>query len=533
MNLIPDIPGTAPNYWCTWNLQEALSNQSQGTINIRNVLSEDFLIGQNGWAKSIFPQIKGDLILLLDDGWDIPLIPGQDSLVAKAYMKQNLSSFMLDTDKWPSLTGDPADRLSQLNKLVQKEGWKGIGVWVAAQEAAKFKDERKKTDIFRNSYWKERLDWSKKAKLLYWKVDWGMKCNFNFFRKRLSKLGRKIAPDLPIEHAFVTGPFNQFDKSGRVSKIYVHQAKTMLKFSDIFRLYDVCFDIGTSTMLDRLAVAFQYASKHPTGQQLLHTEDELYLAAASGCCMGIMRHPLRGKNVKMHEVVRAIKWQRIAPPFAASMYPVLVSDDILFDSHFFAPGSFWHQKVINTTIRQGAPAILARGLPLPRIEQINLSKNENPSIREAKSGILSITEAEGGIILSPDECPFIVASRNPTGAISIAALGRTNPERGYYTPKVSVSVQVPSLKGLFGIFGEFEQLILQIDEQLILQSKVTEPVSRIWAQDLGGNSAEDITSRVEVEKNQIIIPGTLIHTIGISTNPNGDPSDPGIVLKIE
>jgi hypothetical protein len=233
--------------------------------------------------------------------------------------------------------------------------------------------------------------------------------------------------------------------------------------------------------------------------QLLHAEDELYLAAASGCCMGIMRHPLRGKNVKMFEAVRAIKWQRIAPPFEASKYPVIHSEEILYDSHYFAPGSFWDKRVINKTIRQGAPAITARGLSLPKVE------NEN--------------------IIELDEHPYLFASLNPNGAISIASLGRTNPERGYYTPKVTISLEVPSFKRFFGIFGEFESLILH--------SNKSELITRIWAQDLGKDSAEDITSRVKIEKNRIVILGELIHSLGTSANPPDDPSEPGIVLKIE
>ena len=47
---------------------------------------------------------------------------------------------MLDASKWPSFTGEPAQRLAELNTAIQAEGWKGIGLWVAAQEAARYKD---------------------------------------------------------------------------------------------------------------------------------------------------------------------------------------------------------------------------------------------------------------------------------------------------------------------------------------------------------------------------------------------------------
>jgi hypothetical protein len=135
MNLIPEASGLAPNYWCTWNLQEYVANESHGKANIRNILSEDFLLGDDGWAKKMFPLVRGDLYLLLDDGWDIPKIPDGGPEVQKLHMRDYLSSFMLDPSKWSRFQGDPAERLRVLNDAVKKEGWKGIGLWVAAQEA--------------------------------------------------------------------------------------------------------------------------------------------------------------------------------------------------------------------------------------------------------------------------------------------------------------------------------------------------------------------------------------------------------------
>ncbi len=132
MNFIPATAGSAPNYWCTWKLQEALSGQSNGTENIRNILSENFLLGKSGWAKKMFPQIRGDLYLLLDDGWDIPRILIRVQNPIKNISHENLSSFMLDASKWPSFTGKPAQQLAELNTAIQAEGWKGIGLWVAA-----------------------------------------------------------------------------------------------------------------------------------------------------------------------------------------------------------------------------------------------------------------------------------------------------------------------------------------------------------------------------------------------------------------
>ena len=52
--------------------------------------------------------------------------------------------------------------------------------------------------------------------------------------------------------------------------------------------------------------------------------------------------------------------------------------------------------MINKTIRQGAPASLTRGLPLPAVSSV---------------------EAQ-----SDDQIPFVIASQNPNGALSITTM---------------------------------------------------------------------------------------------------------------
>jgi hypothetical protein len=481
MNLIPEASGPAPNYWCTWNLQEYVANESHGKANIRNILSEDFLLGDDGWAKKMFPLVRGDLYLLLDDGWDIPKIPDGGPDVQKLYMRDYLSSFMLDPSKWSRFQGDPAERLRALNDAVKKEGWKGIGLWVAAQEARRFK--------------------GKAANVKYWKVDWGMKCIFGIFRKHLTRLGHQIDPDLLVEHAPVWGAFNDKDRSGRVPPGFLKRSRAFLEFSDVYRLYDVCFDLGTASMLDRLAgVLLQLAKNRKPGKsrQILHVEDEIYIAATMGCTMGIMRHPLRGIHTKMQECVRAVRWHRIAPPFGLDKTPVAISEKILFDTWHFAPGSFWDRSVIDKTIRQGAPAMVTRGLPLPILQ-------------DAAS-------------VSDDEIPFVLGSLNPNGAVSIASIGRTHAGRGYHAPLAKIHVKIPAWRDPIGIFGEFGQLVLEFP--------FGPRESQIWMQDLGNDEAENITSQVVQDQDQLVIPGEIIHRIGTRSNPENDPSGPGVILMI-
>ncbi len=240
---------------------------------------------------------------------------------------------------------------------------------------------------------------------------------------------------------------------------------------------------------------------HPqktTHQQLLHVEDEVYLAAAAGCTMGIIRHPLRPAPVKMEEIIRAVRWHRLAPPFGAQLQPVKCDSKILFDSWFFPPGSFWDHSVINKTIRQGAPASLTRGLPLPAVSSV---------------------EAQ-----SDDQIPFVIASQNPNGALSITTMGRTNPEQKYYLLKQMFPYRFP--------VGMHRSEFLENINELFLKCESFDESAQIWAQDLASDEAEDISSAVSWNSGKLQISGDLIHRIGTSTNPDDDPSEPGMILKI-
>ena len=81
-NLIPETPCAAPNYWCTWAVQnymyghhlvelspEILEGDS-GSRLAHNAMNEQVLLGNGGWAHTFFPRIRKDLYLMLDDGWE-------------------------------------------------------------------------------------------------------------------------------------------------------------------------------------------------------------------------------------------------------------------------------------------------------------------------------------------------------------------------------------------------------------------------------------------------------------------------------
>ena len=61
---------------------------------------------------------------------------------------------------------------------------------------------------------------------------------------------------------------------------------------------------------------------------------------------------------------------------------------------------------------------------------------------------------------------------------------------------------------------------------------ITAQTVRIWAQDLAGTEAVDISDRVKVDGSSVVVPGEVIADVGLSAASEGDISDPGLVLVI-
>lgn len=516
-NLIPQTPGKTPNYWCTWATQNFTGTNpdqprdavtfagDQGARRGRDNLDEDVLFGLDGWA-TLFPEIRGDLYLVLDDGWDVPYgcAPAQDVSV--------FGSLIPDAVRFPSCTGTPPQRLKTLNQLARDAGWKGVGLWIAPQIQgdrwnAPLPDAQKVRD-----YWRERLEWCRDAEIEYWKVDWGVRGRDLDFRRMLTELGRKIAPGLLIEHSQGCQPLNglQFSESGETSgssrfsegldENYAMRLSTMLDFSDASRIYDSITPMGTSTSLDR--TAFFLKERRPnTRPGHVNVEDEAYLGATLGCTIGVMRsscwqsllYDQIAKRVhRQTEIIRAIRWQRLAPAFGLNQgVSTQASRNILYDTWQFAPNSTWWNKVYEKTIRQGAPAVIARGLPLPRVEG-----------------------------LGNGDVPFVTASLNPNGALSIGALPRLTVEKGVHTPPADVDVDIDCCNRPVGLFGHFHTVSLKLDRSA--------DQVEVRAQDLATDQSRDITAQIELGENRLRISGDTLERI--CQNPEGDISAPGILL---
>jgi hypothetical protein len=487
-SLIPTQPGKAPNYWCTWAAQNymyghhlpaldpSLLEGDSGSALARDAIGEHQLFGTDGWAKSFYPQVRSDVYLLLDDGWETG----------------GTATFELDPKKFPSFSGTPVERLAALNRKARQEQWRGIALWCRNPPGGEA-DRRLE-------------DWSAKADIGYWKIDIG---DPSF---RLTALRDQIRLPLTLEHVHGELPVNgDWRKDGRFgSQPWGSRRLDILAHTDVYRTYDVTSILSLPTTLDRVAEMLKGAEGHPEISSLLNVEDEVYVAAVLGCTMGILRHPLEGLRPgpdtdlffngprrakrRMDEVVRALRWQRLAQPFSPGSETVKVSEEVLTDSWRFERGQTWQNDLIGPTVRQGAPACITRNLDLPHVQ-------------------------------SAGEKPFVFAARFPNGAVAIGAQQRSAPSRAWYMPEAHITLQVGNAPGPFGIFGDISSLTLVFDRPIGKQ--------RVQVQDLAGDRVEDITTQISRDERRLQLSQSLIRKVGLSAATPGDLSSPGLVLALE
>ena len=172
----------------------------------------------------------------------------------------------------------------------------------------------------------------------------------------------------------------------------------------------------------------------------------------------------------------------------------ILDERILFDCWTFRPGDSWPWWVVGKEITQGAPARIARGMPLPTVS-------------------------------ADEEAPFVVASRHPNGAVAVASLARTRTDRGMFLPPADVTIQAGDGSSPVGIFGKYRSLTLQLE--------VPVGSRRLWVQDLAGDQAFDITDRISPIKRQITLSGEWIEQLGTTAANPGDLSHPGLLLILK
>lgn len=502
MNLIPTAPGATPNYWCTWSTQNF--GREDGQPDYRNYLGgigSQFARAEMNeknlrrWLRQ-FPKIQKDLYLMLDDGWDVPYGVHPDT------QRDRFGTLELDTQRFPSFTGTPAQRLEKLNRFVREQGWRGLGLWVPAQAAGDVEP-----GPAMEAYWTERLLWCREAGVEYWKVDWGTYSHDAAYRLFLTELAAKVYPQLIVEHAYCMVAHNgprlpigeqDGDRFAQMEEI-AGKSREIHGFSQVFRTYDVFNQIGAATTLDRTA----FLLDGPGG--LLTCEDHVRIAASLGCAAGIMRSPywndIPGLDYdstllrrRLDEITAGVLWQRLAPAFAGG--EVLCSEEVLTDRWLFKTGECWVDEVFGQELHQSAPAVVARRMPLPQVE------------------------AQG-------EPPFVTCAQNPNGAMSVTAHRRLLPTRQEVLPLCSVTLSPWEAPPFLGVFGSFRQVELRLPAR-------PEGRLRVLGQSLLAEEAVDVTASVgRGQDGSLVIPGGLLEDLYRPTATPGDLSDPSVVFAIQ
>ncbi len=513
INLIPQTQNNSPDYYCTWQSQLYACNNT-GPQGQRDRMCEKDIFGEGdgrsdiskgiGWATHQYKQARCDLYLILDDSWDVPF-GSEDS---KWY-----GSLALARDKFPNAyglenalsfdDGTPIDMeqsskaMSRLCERIKALGWKGLGGWVCVQQAemARLSYDSNGVSVLRDmsneEYWKEALLRSYNAGWRYFKMDWGRDSGYADVRRLVTELSHKLTPDMWIEHAIVP---------------------EVIPESDTFRSYDAFTLMAIPLTLSRLAQFMVYETKDGYAG-LINCEDEPYIAAAFGCVLGVMRHGMTGSlpngepdcsfpalhrnfKTKLTEVLRTVRWHRIAPAFRVSAKETFVDAQQLSDNWNVVAQKeeieAWWKYVDGDRIEASAPARMSRAIALPEVK--------------------------------PDDkgyVPYVIASKNPNGAVSVATLGRTI-DRRYFVPLCDITQDIGKADTV-GVFGYYMSMTLKYTGKR---------PTKIYMQDLADDKAYDITDECRLDEGSITLSGELIKRIGCLCNADGDTSEPGVAVRL-
>ncbi|MFR6032320.1 MAG: hypothetical protein ACLUKN_03530 [Bacilli bacterium] len=119
------------------------------------------------------------------------------------------------------------------------------------------------------------------------------------------------------------------------------------------------------------------------------------------------------RRFKSAEVVRAVRWSRIAPAFPLDKSKTVFSEERLEDDWTFSEGQTWWRDAWGRKLVQSAPAVVARNLPLPKVSP------------------------EGA------DAPFVLASRHPHGPIAVSVMPRIKAKRDFLSvSKIAVDADI-------------------------------------------------------------------------------------------
>ena len=508
-NLVPDKPAEySPHYWCTWYVQNywqqrggeitdfgKLTNLgAQQEMSHHNIFNE-----KDGWAHYM-KRGREDLTFLIDHGWQ-PVEGDWDKLPGRPYF-----NFRADAKDFPSYAGmEPQVQMKTFNEELKALGWRGLGIWVRGQVSLAEMETFTK--------------WSKHAGVTYWKIDGGDTGQYLAMQAK-----RKHYPELFMEHAHAPGHFNantdvpnaqEYPSTFAAGESNAERTLRNLKNTDVIRVYDVAPHLITPTTIQRINDILLQTNGDSSYTAIINTQDLPYASMALGTSIASKRHPnymertLNGRDLHhqleddrmmqfcMNEVERLGRWSRIAMPIPVGVGSYRRSEQYLIDHYTHDKYSTWNRSTYGKKLYQGAPAIMARNMPLPTVK----------------------ADAEGNV-------PYVMASTYPNGATAIATEPRVTDKRKVWFPRAGVTVKIHDAAKVIGVAGHYGSLTLEFAGSL-------DSVTHVWAQDLLDVKSENIISKVKISGNKLTIPGKLIDRIGTAAKDEGDLSAPGMVIRLE
>ena len=300
----------------------------------------------------------------------------------KDFKNDEFGNASLSITRFPSFnSGSNEKNILALSNKIKSLGWRSLGFWVACQSPNSSGD-------FNTEHFAKRLKESNNAGATYWQVDWGIKSRDEEFRTKLSTLAREVSPNVIIEHATFQDLANP--------------SPEFISISDVCRTYDVDNCIVQAQTIQHVDEVLKYKvnidndGNIPKG--IINYEDEPYIAVGLGCSIEVMRWGWAGKlpngninpafpesgsdyNRRIDEVIRGIRWHRIAEPFG-------INDDAKI-------GSNQEKDYKNKVTSENCPIFVSRRMNLPTI-----SEPYN------------------------DQQPRVLASKYPNGRYAVVTVGR-------------------------------------------------------------------------------------------------------------
>ena len=102
MRLIPSEGRNTANYWCTWRNQRLFTPNAFLHMRTfdkvaadrmqRDILCDEFLFGKWGLLPDYMQEVRKDMYVLLDDGWDIPYNGSYSTFGSLVLNEENLAN---------------------------------------------------------------------------------------------------------------------------------------------------------------------------------------------------------------------------------------------------------------------------------------------------------------------------------------------------------------------------------------------------------------------------------------------------------